>query len=214
MGTILYSHGVDQCFEQLNLTHPEQIKNVHEAYINAGSEVIQTNTYGANYSKLARYGLEEDVKKINARAVQIAKEASNGRAYVLGSIGGIHGGKIINETMAEIKRSFREQLYSLLLEDVDGLIFETYYDIEELKAVLQIAREETDIPIVANLSMHEPGVLENGLSLAEGLTQLESLGANVVGVNCRLGPAQILTALETVPLPNNAYLSAYPNASL
>lgn len=214
MGTILYAHGVDQCFEELNLSHPEQVRHVHEAYINAGAQVIQTNTYGANYIKLSRYGLEDKVRKINTQAVQIAKSASNGRAYVLGNIGGIRGGKIMNETESEIKRSFREQLYSLLLEEVDGLIFETYYDLEELKTVVQIAREETDIPIVTNVSMHEPGVLEKGITLAEGLKELEDLGADVVGVNCRLGPAQILTALETVPLPERAFLSAYPNASL
>lgn len=214
MGTILYSHGVDQCFEELNLSNPEQVEHVHEAYIHAGADVIQTNTYGANYIKLARYGLEDKVKKINQTAVQIAKRASNGEAYILGNIGGIHGGKVLNETKEEIKRSFREQLYSLLLEDVDGLIFETYYDLEELKTVLTIAREETDLPIVTNVSMHEPGVLESGISLADGLKQLEDLGANVVGVNCRLGPAQIITSLEDVPLPGNAYLAAYPNASL
>src|SRR5699024_4082867 len=214
MGTILYSHGVDQCFEELNLSHPDQIKHVHKTYINAGAKVIQTNTYGANYIKLARYGLEEQVKKINAQAVQIAKEASAGRAYVLGNIGGVHGGKVLSESPAEIKRSFREQLYSLLLEGVDGLIFETYYDLEELKTVVKIAREETDIPIVTNVSMHEPGVLESGITLADGLQQLEALGADVVGVNCRLGPAQILTALETVPVLDRDFLSAYPNASL
>ena len=79
MGTILYSHGVDRSFEELNLSHPEQIQHVHEAYINAGADVIQTNTYGANYIKLARYGLEEQVKKINQKAVQIAKKASKGK---------------------------------------------------------------------------------------------------------------------------------------
>lgn len=214
MGTILYSHGVDQCFEQLNITHSEQIQHVHEAYIHAGAQVIQTNTYGANYIKLSRYGLEDQVKKINTAGVQIAKKASQGRAFVLGNIGGIRGGKVLNESMAEIKRSFREQLYSLLLEEVDGLILETYYDLDELKTVLAIAREETDLPIVANVSMHEPGVLEQGLSLQEGIDQLEALGADVVGVNCRLGPAQVVRSLETVRLPERAYLSAYPNASL
>src|SRR5699024_7346379 len=129
MGTILYSHGVDQCFEELNISHPDQIKHVHEAYINAGAQVIQTNTYGANYIKLARYGLEDQAKKINESAVRIAKEASEGKAYVLGNIGGVHGGKVLNETAAEIKRSFREQLYSILNEEVDGLIFDTYYDL-------------------------------------------------------------------------------------
>lgn len=214
MGTILYSHGVDRSFEELNVTHPEQIQNVHEAYINAGANVIQTNTYGANYIKLARYGLEEQVKKINQKAVQIAKQAAKGKVHVLGNIGGIHGAQTLIETEEEIKRSFREQLYCLLLEDVDGLILETYYNLEELKTVLKIAREETDVPIIANVSMHEPGVLENGLALTEALKQLEALGADVVGVNCRLGPSQMVTSLESVPLLEKAYLAAYPNASL
>src|SRR5690625_4088679 len=87
MGSILYSHGVDRSFDELNLTHPEQIQHVHEAYIHAGANVIQTNTYGANYIKLARYGLEEKVKEINQTAVKIAKEASQNNAYVLGNIG-------------------------------------------------------------------------------------------------------------------------------
>ncbi|MEJ8778373.1 bifunctional homocysteine S-methyltransferase/methylenetetrahydrofolate reductase [Pseudogracilibacillus sp. ICA-222130] len=214
MGTILYANGVGRCFEELNLTHPDQIQNVHETYIVAGAEVIQTNTYGANYIKLARYGLEEQVKKINEQAVQIAKRASNGRAHILGNIGGIYGGQTLNESEEEIKRSFREQLYCLLLEGVDGLILETYYSLDELRTVLQIAREETDLPIITNVSMHEPGVLEDGTALQDALKQLEGLGANVVGINCRLGPSQMVTSLETVPLLDHAYLAAYPNASL
>lgn len=214
MGTILYSHGVERSFEELNLTYPEQIQNVHEAYINAGADIIQTNTYGANYIKLARYGLEEQVKKINQKAVQIAKKASNNRVHVLGNIGGIHGAQTLPITDEEIKRSFREQLYCLLLEGVDGLILETYYSLDELKTVLKIAREETNLPIIANVSMHEPGVLENGLTLTDALNELESLGADVIGTNCRLGPSQMVTSLEPVPLLDNAYLAAYPNASL
>src|SRR5699024_128759 len=92
MGTILYAHGVDSSFEALNLTHPDQIRNVHEAYIHAGAEVIQTNTYSANYIKLARHALAKQVKKINRIAVQIEKQASADKAYVIGNIGGIHGG--------------------------------------------------------------------------------------------------------------------------
>lgn len=214
MGTILYSHGVDRSFEELNLSHPEQIQHVHEAYINAGADVIQTNTYGANYIKLARYGLEEQVKKINQKAVQIAKKASKGKVHVLGNIGGIHGAQTLLESDEEIKRSFREQLYCLLLEGVDGLILETYYNLDELKTVLQIARDETDLPIITNVSMHEPGVLENGIGLPKALKQLEELGADVVGVNCRLGPSQMVTSLESVPLLDKAFLAAYPNASL
>lgn len=214
MGTLLYSHGVDRSFEELNLTHPAQIQQIHEAYIHAGADVIQTNTYGANYIKLARYGLEEQVKKINQKAVRIAKKASNGRAYILGSIGGIHGAKTIVESEEEIKRSFREQLYCLLLEGVDGLLLETYYNFNELVTVLKIAREETDLPIITNVSMHETGVLENGMPLSSALKELEKLGADVVGVNCRFGPSQMIRSLESVPLLDHALLAAYPNASL
>lgn len=214
IGTLLYTHGVDRSFEQINLTHPEQVQKIHEAYIEAGADVIQTNTYGANYIKLARYGLEEQVKKINSEAVKIARRASKDKTYVLGSIGGIHGTQAVAGSIEEIKRSFREQLYCLLLEGIDGLILETYYDFEELQTVLEVAREETDLPIVTNVSIHEPGVLENGVLIAEAFKQLEQLGADVVGINCRFGPAQIVTSLESVPLLDRAFLSAYPNASL
>src|SRR5699024_3702175 len=105
-------------------------------------------------------------------------------------------------------------LYCLLLEGVDGLILETYYDLDELTTVLEIARKETDVPIITNVSMHEAGVLENGCPLKDALTQLERLGADVIGVNCRFGPAQMVTSLESVPLPEKAFLAAYPNASL
>jgi methionine synthase I (cobalamin-dependent)/5,10-methylenetetrahydrofolate reductase len=214
MGTLLYSYGVDHCFEELNLTHEEQIKNVHLAYLNAGAQVIQTNTYGANYEKLSRYGLEDMVKEINTKAVRIAKEAAQNKAYVIGSIGGIRGIKKKETTIEEIKRSFREQLFCLLMGEVDGIILETYYDLEELSTVLEIARRETSLPIIAQVSLHEIGVLQGGISLTNAFGQLEDLGADVVGLNCRLGPYHMIRSLEDVPLPKHAYVSAYPNASL
>lgn len=214
MGTLLYSYGIDRCFEELNVTHPDEVLHVHQAYLQAGANIIQTNTYGANYLKLSRYGLEEEVKKINTAAVRITKKAANKDTFVIGTIGGIHGARAPMTTLEEIKRSFREQLYCLLLEGIDGLLLETYYDLEELSAVLTIAREETELPIITHLSMHEAGVLQSGLSLANGLQQLEDLGADVVGINCRLGPYHMIKSLETIPLPKRAYLSAYPNASL
>lgn len=213
-GTLLYSYGVDRCFEELNLTHPNEVIYTHKEYIKAGADLIQTNTYGANYIKLSRYGLEERVKEINSAAVRIARKAAGKETYVVGSIGGIHGARFHNELEEEIKRSFREQLYCLLLEGVDGLLLETYYDLDELTTVLKIAREVTDLPIITNVSMHEPGVLENGVLLSEAFARLEDLGADVVGVNCRLGPYHVLKALETTPIPEKAFLSAYPNSSL
>ncbi|SFK45814.1 homocysteine S-methyltransferase [Halobacillus dabanensis] len=214
MGTLLYSYGIDRCFEELNLSHAEEVLNVHRAYVHAGADVIQTNTYGANYIKLTRYGLQDHVKEINTAAVRLAKQASGGKRYVVGTIGGIRGVRKQAVSIEEIKRSFREQLYCLLFEKVDGLLLETYYDLEEIRTVLEIARKETNLPIIAQVSMHEAGVLQDGTSLPAALKQLEDLGADVVGVNCRLGPYHTIQSLEEVPLPETAVLSAYPNASL
>lgn len=214
MGTMLYSFGVDSCSEELNLSQPEQIQNIHKAYIAAGADVIQTNTYAANYLKLSRYGLEDSVKDINSAAVRNAKLAAKDAAYVLGTIGGNRGVKPESITIDEIKRSFREQLYCLLLEGVDGLLLETFYDLEELETVLAIARRETKLPIIAQVSMQEPGILQNRIPVNEALQRLEGLGADIVGLNCRLGPHHMLLALEQIELPKHAYLSAYPNASL
>ncbi|WP_144533065.1 bifunctional homocysteine S-methyltransferase/methylenetetrahydrofolate reductase [Bacillus pumilus] len=213
MGTLLYSYGIDRCFEELNLSKEDEVKRVHEAYVQAGADIIQTNTYGANYIKLSRYGLEEEAKRINTKAVQIAKAAA-GSAYVLGTIGGIRTFNKNAYTIEEIKRSLREQLYILLNEEPDGILLETYYDMEEAKAVLQIARKETALPIVMNVSMHEQGVLQDGTPLRDGLSELSSLGADVVGINCRLGPYHMIQALEGVPILENSHLSVYPNSSL
>ncbi|MCP3741026.1 bifunctional homocysteine S-methyltransferase/methylenetetrahydrofolate reductase [Rossellomorea sp. BNER] len=213
IGTLLYSYGVDRCFEELNLSHPDEVIKVHKEYIAAGADIIQTNTYGANYEKLSRYGLEDSVKEINTEAVRLAKKASQSNAYILGTIGGIRAIKQ-NISIEEVKRSFREQLYCLLLEGVDGILLETYYDLQELKTVLAIAKRETNVPVIAQVSLHEPGVLQNGIKLKDALKQLEILGADVVGLNCRMGPFHMLSSLEEVPLPNTSYLSVYPNASL
>ena len=214
MGTLLYSFGVDTCSEELNLSQPEQIQNIHRAYIDAGADVIQTHTYAANYLKLQRYGLEDSVKEINSAAVRNAKKAAQSNAFVVGTIGGNRGIKTSSITIEELKRNFREQLYCLLLEGVDGLLLETFYDLEELDTVLTIARKETKLPIIAQVSLQDPGFLQDRTPVNDALKRLEGLGADVVGLNCRLGPHHMLLALEQVEIPKHAFLSAYPNASL
>ncbi|PEE77904.1 bifunctional homocysteine S-methyltransferase/methylenetetrahydrofolate reductase [Priestia megaterium] len=213
-GTLLYSHGIDSCFEELNITKPEEVSRIHRAYVEAGANVIQTNTYAANYQKLARYGLEDSVKDINVAGVKLAKQAAKDQAYVVGTLGGIRSFQKNAISLEEVKRSIREQMFWLLNEGVDGLLFETYYDFEELKTVLTLARKETDKPIITHVSLHDIGVLQNGRPLADALKELEALGADVVGLNCRLGPYHMIQSLEEVPLPDRAFLSAYPNASL
>lgn len=215
MGTLLYSYGIDFCYEELNTEKPEIIEKIHHDYIKAGADVIQTNTYGANTLKLSRYGIENRVRELNEAAVQIAKKAAApGGQFVLGTIGGVRGIRKSTATNEEILASVKEQAESLLSGDPDGLLLETYYDFEELSASVKLLRQMSDVPIIAQVSMHEPGVLQNGLSLNDALQQLEGIGADVVGVNCRLGPYHTIQAFEDVKLPNKAFLSAYPNASL
>ncbi|PLT33166.1 bifunctional homocysteine S-methyltransferase/methylenetetrahydrofolate reductase [Bacillus sp. V5-8f] len=213
MGTLLYLHGIDRCFEELNISDPDKVKSIHEAYIKAGADIIQTNTFGANYLKLSRYGMEEEIKKLNEAAVQIARQAVTDKNFVFGTIGGVTAFKKTAYSIEDLKRNFREQLYILLNANVDGILLETYYDFEEMTNVLKIARKETDKPIIANMSLHEPGVLQDGTILKKAFQHLADLGANVVGLNCRLGPLYMIQSLEKVPLLNNAFLSVYPNGS-
>ncbi|WP_102262785.1 bifunctional homocysteine S-methyltransferase/methylenetetrahydrofolate reductase [Mesobacillus jeotgali] len=214
IGTLLHSYGAGTCFEELNISHPEDIIRIHKAYINAGADLIQTNTYAANYIKLERYGLEDQVKEINSAAVRLARQAADTDAYVLGTIGGNRGIRPSAIPIEEIKRSFREQLYCLLLEGVDGLLLETFYDMEEIETVLEIARKETDLPIIAQVSLQEIGIMQDQTPLQEVFNRLEDLGADIVGLNCRLGPHHMISSLEQLELPSKAFLSVYPNAGL
>lgn len=215
MGTLLYAYGLEYCHEEMNIARPDLIEKIHIEYITAGADVIQTNTYGANVIKLARYGLESKVKEINEAAVSIAKKAvGSGNQFILGSIGGIRGVRKSDATLQEILDAIDDQAAVLIAGGVDGLLLETYFDFEELTETIKMLRAKTNLPIVAQVSMQEPGVLQNGLPLNDALQQLQAIGADVVGVNCRLGPYHTIQAFEGVELPEKAFLSAYPNASL
>ena len=215
MGTLLYSYGIDFCYEELNVEKPEIIEKIHRDYIDAGADVIQTNTYGANSLKLARYGMEHRVKEFNEAAIGIAKRAAApGNQYVLGTIGGLRGIRKSDASLSEVLTIAREQAEALLSGDPDGLLLETYYDFEELSTVVTELRKLTDVPLIAQVAMDEPGVLQNGMHLNDALHQLEAIGANIVGVNCRLGPYHTIQAFEKVTIPERAFLSAAPNASL
>ncbi|NYF24407.1 bifunctional homocysteine S-methyltransferase/methylenetetrahydrofolate reductase [Sporosarcina sp. JAI121] len=215
MGTLLYSYGIEYCNEELNLQRPEIVEKIHLDYITAGADIIQTNTYGANTFKLERYGLENHVKEINEAAIQIAKRAAApGGQFVLGTIGGIRGIRKSDATIEEIIRMVDQQANHLLTGNPDGLLLETYYDFEELSSTVRHLRTLTDTPIIAQVSMHDPGILQNGFALNDAFHQLEELGADIVGVNCRLGPYHTIQAFEQVTLPEKAFLSAFPNASL
>lgn len=215
MGTLLYLNGIDRCFEELNLTRPEQVRQIHQAYLGAGAEVIQTNTYAANDHKLKRYNLEYELEAINRAGARLARSAAQGTgAYVLGTVGGIRSTKPGEVSLGEIRRSNERQIDALLSEGVDGLLLETFYDPEELRTTLALARKKTELPIVAQVSTQDSGYLQDGSTLTEMFAILEDLGADVVGLNCRLGPFHMTRYLKQVPLPKHAFLSAYPNAGL
>ncbi|MCM3713623.1 bifunctional homocysteine S-methyltransferase/methylenetetrahydrofolate reductase [Halalkalibacter oceani] len=214
MGTLLYEQGVDQCFEEVNLSNPDKIIAVHKQYVEAGADVIQTNTYAANSLKLEKYGLENQVQLINEAAVALAKQAADGRTFVVGTIGGVRRFQLEEWSLQEIEESFNEQMKYLLQGGVDGLLLETFYDLEEAKMATTLARKWTNLPIIVNLSLGEIGVMNGGIPVADAFRELIAAGANVVGLNCRMGPFHMLRSFESIPLPENGYLSAYPNASL
>ena len=215
MGTLLYANGLDNCYESYNISRPEEIKRVHQAYIKAGADIIQTNTYAAKRHRLKQYGFDQDAEAINRAGVALAREVAGKETFVLGTVGASRGLRQCDLTLDEIVAETLEQVGFLTADDhLDGLLFETYYDPEELLAVVKAVRPLTDLPIVANLSLHEAGILENGQPLVEVMSQLVMLGADVVGLNCHLGPYHMIQSLKQVPLFAQSYLSVYPNASL
>lgn len=214
MGTILYSEGLDTCPEAYNLTHPNKVERIHRSYIEAGADVIQTNTYGANFEKLKVFGLEHKVKEIHKAAVQIAKRAANKETFILGTVGGFRGIKQEDLSLSTIQYHTDNQIDTLIEEGVDGLLFETYYDLDELTSVITATRQKYDIPIIAQLTVSNTNYLVDGTEINDALKQLVECGANVVGLNCHHGPHHMQRSFSHIELPEDAYLSCYPNSSL
>jgi methionine synthase / methylenetetrahydrofolate reductase(NADPH) len=221
MATFLHQCGVPirACSEALNLTDPIRVKEVHQAYIESGANVIQTNTFSANRRALARFGRENDFLSINSAGARIALDAAQGRVAVYGTIGSILGVQMFGSPLdASMKRElvyeFAEQATALLNEPVHGLLLETFPDLEEMLLAIQVVRSMTDLPIVANLAPEEPLVTRDGTPIDVAFRLLLDAGASVVGLNCKLGPNGILHAYERISLqPENMY-AAVPNAGL
>ena len=214
MATQLYRMGVPVgvSFEELCLSNPGLVKEVHTAYYEAGARLLETNTYSANRESLSRYGLEHKVTRINREAVSLAREAAKGEAYVVGSIGSILAGRIRKQNLDEYRDQYEEQAIALLHAGVDGLILETFLDAEELLLALEVIRPLTKLPLIAQLATLEVGRTRDGYSLTEAFSQLKAAGADITGLNCRLGPAEILRSFEQVQVPVDTLLSAFPNA--
>lgn len=215
MGTTLYSNGLESCHEYNNISNPSAVEEIHKAYIEAGADIIQTNTYAAKKCQLKTYGYEDKFEEINIRAAEIARSAAGEKTFVLGTIGAIRGLRECELTLESIVNETLDQVKVLLsTEKIDGLLFETYYDQEEIRTVLSEVRKLTDLPIITNISLLEAGITQNGEKVTDALSALVNLGADIVGLNCHLGPYHMIKSFKQVPLFAQSYLSAYPNASL
>jgi len=218
MGTLLYSKGIyiNRCFEGLNLQSPNLISEVHEAYLKAGAEIIETNTFGANRIKLVHHGLEDQLELINRKGVELARSIAGDTAYVAGSVGPV--GKSLEPfgpiALSVAKETFREHVFALVAAEVDLLILETFSNLEEIRLALETAREITDIPIVAQMSVSESGTTVFGVTPEEIAKTLTEAGATVVGLNCSVGPKETLDALARMRRATSAPLCAQPNAGL
>ncbi|MDW8543567.1 bifunctional homocysteine S-methyltransferase/methylenetetrahydrofolate reductase [Staphylococcus sp. KG4-3] len=214
IGTILYSEGLDTCPEAYNLNHPDKVERIHRTYIEAGADIIQTNTYGANFEKLKVFGLEHRVKDIHQAAVKIAKKAANDDTFILGTVGGFRGIKQEDLELSSIQYHTEIQVETLVNAGVDGILFETYYDLQELTNIIEATKRKYDIPIIAQLTALNTNYLRDGTEINHALQQVTSSGADIVGLNCHHGPHHMQQSFSHIELPEGAYLSCYPNASL
>ena len=218
-GTYLYDKGIyiNRCFEELNLTSPELIIELHRDYVNAGADVIETNTFGANKFALAPHGLESKVYEINYKGAQLAKSVAKDFALVAGSVGPLRVqieplGKL---SFHEARDTFAEQIKGLLDGGVDLIVFETFSLIEELiQGVRAVRKLHADIPILAQVTINSEGNLLSGESLQRFVEGLSPYHVDAIGMNCSEGPRLMLEALEHLRELTTLPLSVQPNAGL
>src|SRR5690348_3411798 len=218
MGTMLYAKGVyiNRCYDELNLSSPDLVQEIHTEYIRAGADIIETNTFGASAYKLQQYGLETSLHEINARAAQIARKAAGDRAYVAGALGplGLRIEPYGPTSFDEAKDLFKAQVIPLLEGGVDLFCLETFSDVSEIRQAIAAVREVCDLPIIAQMTIMTDGNTMFGTTPELFTERLDEWGADVIGLNCGVGPAIILSALEKMREVTKKKLSAQPNAGL
>src|SRR3989475_2933719 len=222
MGTLLYARGasLDACFDVLTLNTPRLIQSIHAAYIAAGADCIETNTFGANRFKLAVHGLDGQVREINRRGVALARDVreSSGRdILVLGSIGplGKYLAPLGTVTAADARAAFREQAEALLEGGVDAFVVETFSDLEEVALAVRAIRSVTDVPIVAQMAFTDEGVTFTGRPPAEVARTLRALPLQALGANCSVGSSTLYEVLEQLHAEAGGLpLAIQPNAGL
>jgi homocysteine S-methyltransferase len=216
MGTQLYSKGVyiNRCFDELNISNPEMVREVHQDYIRVGVDAIETNTFGANRIKLGRSGFGNLVRDINYQGARIAKEEAGKNIFVAGSIGplGIRIEPWGPTSFEEARRMFQEQAEALLEGGVDLFILETFYDLNELHQAVLAVKEICDYPIIAQMTLEDDGNSLEGVAPEDFTAEIDGWGVPVIGVNCSVGPEVTLKAIEKMARVTQAKLSAQPNA--
>ena len=218
MGTELYARGVfvNVCYDEITLSRPELVRQIHKDYADAGAEIVETNTFGANPVKLSSYGLADRTEELNAGAARVARQAVGGRARVAGAIGplGIRIEPWGPTGRDEAVALFRRQVVGLLEGKVDGFVLETFSDLAEIECALRAVRAETDLPLVAQLTVGQDGKSAYGTDATHIARALTEIGADVIGLNCSVGPAVMLDAIEEMAEATSLPLSAQPNAGL
>ena len=221
MGTLLYSRGVfvNVCYDELNVSRPELVRGIHAEYAAAGAELLETNTFGANPIKLSSFGLDDRTEEINAAATRLARAATErapGRVFVTGAIGplGIRIEPWGPTSLEETTAYFGRQVAGLLEGGVDAFVLETFSDLSEIRCAIQAIRAASDLPIIAQMTIGQDGKTTYGTGPGELAKSLEDSGADVVGLNCSVGPAVMLDAMETMAEATSLPLAAQPNAGL
>ncbi len=218
MGTMLYERGVfvHVCYDELNVTQPDLVRGIHQAYLAAGADVLETNTFGANPVKLSSFGLEADTEALNTAAARIARAAAGASVSVAGAIGplGIRIEPFGPTARDEAEALFGRQVDGLLAGDVDGFVLETFADVEELAAALRAVRARCALPVIAQMTIGETGTTAYGTDVDTVARRLDELGADVIGLNCAVGPAAMLEAIERMAAVTGRPLSAQPNAGI
>ena len=219
MGTMLYAKGVfiNQCYDELNLRAPDMVREIHKKYVDAGAQVIETNSFGANRLKLTQHGLEKQVNELNRAAAQVAREAAGDKALVAGAVGPL-GVRIepYGPTSAEEAFSiFREQMEGLAEGGVDLFILETFGDLLEIEQAIKAARSvNAKLPIVAQMTIGVDGHTPYGAAPEDVARSLDRWGADIIGLNCSVGPQTILECIEKMAPHTRKKLSAQPNAGM
>lgn len=227
MGTLLYAHGVpfEHCFDELNLSQPAQVQEIHAEYLRAGAQLIETNTFGANHFKLDAHGLGDQVAEINAAGVRLARaaaEAAGRPVYVAASVGplGVQLAPTGAVSREEARAAFREQIAALAEGEPDALLFETFGSLPEITEAIRAAQEVCTLPIIAQMTFTNDGITPYGYTPVQVAHALAALKVNVIGVNCSVGPARVFPVLEQIMAeirqsprrPALLYYSAQPNA--